>query len=229
MRFIALLKKELRECLPWLILAAIVFAFFGSVSLQSSASLQRHYGRVPDPGVTVRYYELTERSLLSGIGLLLFTISVGLGLVLGGRQFWMPHFIKTWAFTIHRSTRHSTILCAKFGAAITAFILGLGVIWTLFYFYTSKPGLFPYPPRSRGFIEGWILIILGLLVYFGAALSGLSEAKWYTTKIFGIAFAAVVLMLAPLWPSLAYCFVIIIVSLVVMLSQIIYTFQNREF
>jgi len=171
-----------------------------------------------------------EELPLRDIGALLLYTSCGLGLVLAARQFLVPIFLRTWAFTIHRSISKAAILWAKFTTAIIALILSCGIIWTLFYWYASKPGVFSMPPRQRVFGEGWIFITLGLVVYFGTVLSALSTARWFSTKMFGLAFAAVaIFLLLLLRASFALCLVTIIVALVILVSQIIHTFLNREF
>ena len=229
MKFLALVKKELREALPWQLTAAIVFLLFGSVTLRAYIRYDMYYGYIPAAGEAIKYYNLRVASLLSSIGPWLFITSLGLGLVLGGRQFWMPNFQKTWSFNIHRSVKKSTVLWAKFTASVLAFVFSLGVIWSLFYLYASSPGIFPYPPRPRIFIEGWLFIIAGIVVYLGTTLAGLSKAKWYTTRMFGIAFSALILTLSLIQTSLFYCFATIIAGIVILVSQIFHTFINREF
>ena len=125
MRFLALLKKELRECMPWLLLAMIILLLFGTPTLHISAREQRMYGGDwnQNPGTRVSYWELTDHSPLSSVGPLMLFTCIGLGLALAGRQFWMPHFVKTWAFTIHRSVRRADVLWAKLGAGAISFLI----------------------------------------------------------------------------------------------------------
>lgn len=231
MRFLALLKKELREALPWLLLAAFILAFCSAIFIGEYTRWRRDFDEpaTMSPRSPVRMDTFREELQLRDIGTLLLYTSCGLGLVLAVRQFLVPSFLKTWAFTIHRSTSRTTILLGKFTAAIIALILSCGIIWTLFFWYASKPGLFPMPLRQRTFAEGWIIITFGLVMYFGTVLSALSTARWYTTKMFGLAFAGCTFMLLLLQVSLALCLVMIIISLVILVSQIIHTFLNREF
>ena len=234
MKFMALVKKEIRECLPWLILAAVILTFFGTIDLRSITGTEQNYNYQddywrPDPGSTSISYMLARRSLISDVGMLLFVTSIGLGLVLAGRQFWMPSLTRTWAFTIHRSVSRATILWAKLAAAVIAFVISLGIIWTLLYLYAQQPGVLPYPPKARILFEGWIFVIMGLLVYCGGVLTGLSTGGWDTTRIVGLAFAVIVMGLAMMQPRLLYCLVIIAAGMVILLCQIIYTFLNKEF
>jgi hypothetical protein len=231
MRFLTLLHKELRECLPWMLLAMIILFAIGGFSLRA----QVHYGyydfhhRYFSPGSSIEPFYLTHSSPLAPIGPLLFVIPIGLGLVLGLRQFWIPNFTKTWPFLLHRSTNRKNILAAKLIASLIAFIISTGFIWIVFYWYASRPELFILPQTLRVLIHGWIFIILGFVTYLGTALSGLSTARWYTTKIFGLAFATIAIITTISQWSLAIAFIVIIISAIILLIQIFVSFQNREF
>jgi len=231
MRFLALLRKELRECLPWLLLAAIILLAIGGFILRDAQlhewyrSSSRHF----PSGSIMKWYDFTVHPPLSPVGPVLLLTSIGLGLALGARQFWVPHFTRTWGFTIHRSLTRSTILCAKFTAAVIAFVISLGAVWLALYWYSSRPQLFSTPPVKRVFIEGWLFILLGLVVYLGTALTGLSTARWYTSKIFGLAFAAIVIFPVILQWQLGWAFALIIISTLILLSQTINAFSEREF
>lgn len=228
MRFLALLRKELREALPWMSLAAVVFLIFGGLVLREKMIYPRSYP-VFSPYSNVGTYHLTRYPLLGDTGTLLFLTSIGLGLILGGRQFWVAHYTKTWGFILHRSVSRKTILAAKLAAAAIAFVISLGIIWSVFYWYTSRPELLPVPSRIRIFIEGWVFIVLGFVIYLGTALAGLSRAKWYTIKIFGLGFAVLVLVTTFVQWRLISVFAAIVVGIVILLTQIIDTFLNREF
>ena len=231
MKFIALLKKELRECLPWLLLAMMIMLFLGTLIIQTfcnANSMNRDYWYY-NPGNAIEFYTLRGGNDFEIIGPVILLTSIILGMILAGRQFWMPGFNKTWAYTIHRSTSRINVLLAKFAAAIAAFSISVGLSWTLLYWYASRPGVFSTSPKEGVFVEGWIFIIVGLIVYFGTALSGLSNAKWYTTKIFGLVFTFVIMILAMLQTGLQSCLVVISIGLVILLSRIINAFLTREF
>jgi ABC-type transport system involved in multi-copper enzyme maturation permease subunit len=231
MRFSALVRKEFRESLPWLILAAVVFFGFGGFSLRTMAfqgSRSWYYSRF-SPGHIVEPYQFTHYSPLQLTGIWLFLTSIGLGLILGARQFWMPHFTGTWPFLLHRSVNRKTVLAAKLTATTIAFVISLGTLWLFFYWYANRLEPFILPQTARIFIEGLIFILLGFVVYLGTALSGLSTAKWYTTKIFGLALATIIIITTFSQWRLAWAFVIIVAGAFVLLSQIINLFLNREF
>ena len=230
MRFFALLRKELRECLPWMLLAAVVFFVIGGFVLRIEVHHPRsnwYYSRI-SPGTSVDIYRLLHYPVLSLSGVWLFLISIGLGLALGVQQFWMAYFTKVWSFELYRSVSKATILSVKICAAITAFIL-TGIVWIVLYRYTCRPGLFTAPPSLRNFVEGWIFIALGFVIYLGTALVSLRRARWYTTKIFGLVFATLIIFITIFQWNLSWAFTALIFGVVILLSQITYTFLNREF
>ncbi|NIP26251.1 MAG: hypothetical protein GWN67_18125 [Phycisphaerae bacterium] len=231
MRFSALLKKELRESLPWMLLAAIILLAIGGFLLR----VQAYYGLSSRSyssllaGNEVDSYQLIRYSPLKFTGPWLLVTSIGLGLALGVRHFWITLFTKTWAFLIHRSVSRQTILGAKLAAATLALVVSLGAVWIGLYSYAGRLELFTVPPPAGFFIEGWLFIVLGLVVYLGTALTALSTARWYTTKIFGLAFATVVVCMIFLQWRISWAFAVVIIGIVILLSQIIETFLNREF
>jgi hypothetical protein len=232
MRFSALLRKELRESLPWMLLLVIIFLAIGGFLLRAQVyyyGLPNWYYSSLSPGNVVDTYQLTRSSPLQMIGPWLLITSIGLGLVLGVRHFWIPLFTKTWSFLLHRSVSRQTILGAKLTAATVALVVSLGAVWIGLYWYAGRSELFMVPPPGRVFIEGWLFIVLGLVAYLGAALTALSTARWYTTKIFSLAFATVVICMIFLNWRLGWAFAMVIIGIVVLLSQIIDAFLNREF
>jgi len=230
MKFLALLKKELRQCLPWLIAAALLLLIFGFmvIRLQESDRYDWRY-RVFETGRAISTYQLEQRSQLLPLSPLLLLSSLGLGLTLAIVQFWIPFFTKTWGFELQRPVRRTTILLARIFAAAIAFIVSVGLIWLLLYSYAARPGVWFVPPTERVFIEGWIFIALGFIAYLGAALCGLSSAKWYTTKIFGLAFAAFILFGVMLEWRITAALIWLVLGAFILLTQITYTFANREF
>jgi hypothetical protein len=231
MRFVALLRKELWESLPWMILAAIILLAIGGFVLRAQAYHGRFrwsYSNIT-PGSIVDSYGLAHYSHLKMTGPWLLITSIGLGLVLAVRHFWIPYFTRTWPFLLHRSASRQMILGAKLTAAIVAFVVSLGPVWIGLYWYACQPQLSRVPLPGRIFIEGCLFIMIGLVAYLGTALVNLSTARWYTTKIFALAFATIIFFVAIFQCRLSWAFAIVIIGIVVLLSQIIDTFLNREF
>ena len=231
MRFLMLLRKELRESLPWILLAAVALFAIGSLLLHDQARYERNSWNYPQlfPGETVNPYRFTNRSVLSDSGVWLFVISIGLGLTLGVRHFWIPHFTRTWPFLLHRPTGRMSILAAKLTAATIGYVVSLGAVWIWLYWYACRPGIFMVPAPGRVFIEGCVFIFFGLVVYLATALTGLGRARWYTTRIFALAFATTIIFMTILQISLFWAFVIMVIGIATLLFQVIDTFMKREY
>jgi ABC-type transport system involved in multi-copper enzyme maturation permease subunit len=239
MKFRALVYKEFRECLPWVLGASILLAGFGFVFMADSAMYPDYHYRTFASGgniesvqffndLDVDVYNLFYYPYVSKSSYLLFVFSFGLGIALGVRQYWVEFFTKTYGFLLHRSVRRGTILGAKLLAAMISFI-PMAVIWGIFYLSGHNREYFPIPPSAGVFAEGLIFVVFGFVVYLSVALVVLSREKWYTTKIFGLGFAIWMLVtLAQQWDR-GWAWFVIFVSIIILLIQITDVFLNREF
>jgi len=233
MRFFALIRKELRECLPWFLAAFVFLLFFGSISLYS-ASIHRKELSNPymslDPDVpSLAVYQLTRTGTLSAAAPFLFLSAIGLGLCLGIRQFWYPHFTRVWGFELHRSVNRSAILFSKVISAFLAFIFSAGLLWYVFYLYAGNGKVFMVSPPLRHLIEGWIITAVGFIVYLGTVKSGLSSARWYTTKMFGLGFSIFFLAVVFSQYKIGWAIAAIIAGVFVFMIDIMDTFETKEF
>lgn len=233
MRFVALLRKELRESLPWLLLAGLLLLGVGLLTLRASSRFSEgfywQYRQGIAPGETVNTWQLLRRPWLQLPAMWLAFIAPGLGLVLGVRHFWMPLFTRTWSFLLHRSVPRLTVLWAKLAATIVGFLISLGLIWTGLYWYACRPDLFPIPESRQMLLNGWLYIAMGVVVYLGTALSALSTARWYTTRIFGLAFATLAVFVILLQWHPAWIVALMALTLAILLSQTMAAFLSREF
>lgn len=239
MRFRALVYKEFRECLPWVLGASILLTGFGFFFMADSAMYPEYHYRTFAAGgdiesvqffndLDVDIYDLFYYPYVAKASYLLFVFSFVLGIALGVRQYWVEFFTKTYGFLLHRSVRRGTILSAKLLAAVISFI-PMAVIWTIFYLYGYNRELFPIPPSAGTFAEGLIFVAFGFVVYLSIALAALSREKWYTTKMFSLAFAIWMLVtLGQQW-QLSWAWITFFVSAVILLIQIADVFLNREF
>jgi ABC-type transport system involved in multi-copper enzyme maturation permease subunit len=225
MKFLTLVKKEFRECLPWICLAGIVFMAAGVLLLDFQLRVDQWSRQRPSethPGILVSY------SPLQNLGLLLVIVAVYLGIVMGIRQFLPPTFDKTWSFTLHRPVHPWTIVMAKFLAAGLGLAVSTGLPWVLMYLYAASPGRFLKPVLPRVFWEGCLMIALGLVAYLGAAVSAMRPVRWYTTRIFGAAFGVGVCMLCIMGTPLAHAWVLVVVGACVLAAQVLNAVCLRE-
>jgi len=78
-------------------------------------------------------------------------------------------------------------------------------------------------------MEGWIYISLGLIAYLSAALVGISTARWYTTKVCGLAIAGCTAILGLFQPNLTYCLIAILAGLLLLSAQVVHMLIHREY
>jgi hypothetical protein len=229
MKFFALLKKELRECLPWAISAAAFLLIIGNLMLWDMAQRDieyqyRAFERYSDVG---GYYLINHP--LGDVGLLSFITAVGLGLALGVRQFWVADFTGTWGFVLHRSTHRTTILSAKICAGLISLIAAVGLVWCYLFWRLNSSGYFLVHLPRQCCIQGWLVCSMGLIFYLAVGLVGLSKAKWYTTKMMGLGFAIwMFVTLTQQW-MLWWGFGTFVIGVVVLLYLMWEKFLNREF
>lgn len=226
------MRKEFRECLPWMVAAAAFLLILGSLWLwdmaQRGAEYQYRY-RVFERYSEVYGYELTMRPI-GDVGALVFISAVGLGLALGVRQFWVADFTGTWGFILHRSTHRTTILAAKICAALISLIVAIGLVWSYLSWRANLPDYSPVPLPKRCFIiQGLLAGSTGLLFYLGAGLVGLSKAKWYTTKLAGLGFTLWMFVTFTQQRMFWWSFGTLVIGLGVLLYLMRETFLKREF
>jgi ABC-type transport system involved in multi-copper enzyme maturation permease subunit len=232
MKFGALVYKEIRECLPYMLGAALLLIAFGFTMVQITVNpdyIENRYTQFSNINVNQwGGYYLFRASLIQPAGVWAMIFSVALGIALAIRQYSAEFFVRTWGFLLHRSVNRGTILASKLFAGLLSFI-PLIIIWGLFYLYAHDKRYFPIPPTGRIFAEGLIFVAFGYISYLAIAMAALNKAKWYTTKKLSIAFGIwmfVTLMVQwqPFWG-----WITIIIAAAILLVQIIDTFLNREF
>jgi len=229
MRFLALFKKELREAVPWLILATLLLLAISWFMIHMKAYDQSrwHYNAISN-GKVIDTYMIFRTDIMLESAVLMFFTSIGLGLSVGIRHFWVPDFTRTWQFLIHRSATRSLILSAKLTAAATV-LLCLSIAWLLLagYAYVSERVI--VPPESGIVGLGIFYAFLGFIVYVGTALCALTTTRWYTTRMFGLFFAFIMFMIVLSQTNFIFVFFLTVFFLAVLIIQIYETFLQKEF
>ena len=85
------------------------------------------------------------------------------------------------------------------------------------------------PPPFRVYIEGWLFISLGLVAYLGVALSGITTTPFYSTKLFGIALAGIVIIVTFMLLGILWASAVIAAGIFILAIQLYSTFLEREF
>ncbi|MCH7919240.1 MAG: hypothetical protein IIC50_14800 [Planctomycetes bacterium] len=228
MKFLTLLKKELRESLLPIILATLVFGGFTMSSIRwfvhSGGDDYRFYAQHANAGQT---YWLFHSFPLGEIGVLLLFASIVLGLTLGALHFGLPLLTRTWAFLLHRPVTQSAILGSKLLVGLIAFGVALGLPWSLAYAHIQQVKATGFPSNPRVFWEGWLFIGLGLALYLGTGLCAMTNARWYTTRLIGPVFAVFLILAVFSETSVLVAFELLSIVVAILLILLVATFLNK--
>lgn len=216
MKFGTLLYKEIRECLPFVIVVAIILTAIGLTFVQMANIAAEHDRFIFNEGAIEA----------AGVWLLIF--SIGLGMVLGVRQYHTEFAARTWGFLLHRSVNRETILSAKLFTGLLCFV-PMAIILGLFYLYIHDKPFFQIPPTIRMFWKGLLFIVFGYVLYLAIAMAVLNKAKWYTTKMLSVVFGLWMFFMASIHWRLLGAWIIIVTTTAILLVQITDVFLNREF
>ena len=226
MKFLTLMKKELRESMILMILATLCFTVIAGLSIREFDSRGGDDYRYHVP---TGNYQVFHHTPVNQNGDLLIFVSISLGLGLGALHFWVPLLTRTWSFLVHRSVSRETILWSKLLCATVAFVVCLGIPWMWAHAHLNHVKATGFPINARVLREGWLFIGLGFVMYLGLALSAMSAARWYTTRFFGVIFAIFVLCWMFYLASLSAGLTLLVISTVILLVQLAVTFSRREF
>jgi hypothetical protein len=229
MKFTALLKKELRESLVPMVLAAVAFALVAGLIIHEFvdrggndyADFERH---VTSTHMSVLFHY----SPLSDTIAILIATSVGLSIALALLHFWTPRLARTWPFLLHRPVSRTTILLSKLSCSLIALSLAVGVPWTLAYLAINHVKVTGFPAQTQTLWEGWVYIALGFACYLGTALAILSTARWYTTRFFGLALVPLVLTAMINQTAIISAFGVMLFGIAMLLVQLFTAFSQKE-
>ncbi|MBN2590842.1 MAG: hypothetical protein JXA96_13340 [Sedimentisphaerales bacterium] len=223
------MKKEIRDALPWIIVSILslyLFSWF-LVRMRLYDIKQGGYG-ISQSGEMINQYSIFSVDILSGPAVLMFFITILLGLALGFIHFWMPGFRRTWQFMIHRSTTRFSILTSKLSVA-AIMVICMSLAWLLLVMFVIKSKSFVIPPEDGMIRLGVFYAFLGFIIYMSTALCALTRARWYTTKLFSILFVFVIYLIIISQANLYRAFFISILAFIILIVQLYQVFLQREF
>ncbi len=231
-RFMALLRKELRESLPLMSATFLLFVVFSTYSIritisQGANDYIRHQNI--QAGQFMGLFYLFHGYYLHEMAFWIQLTAVFSGLGLGIVHFGVPSITRTWSFLIHRSTKRLSILTAKFLTALITFVLAIGIVWCWVYWYSQQIRLSSFPPHHRVLVEGWIYLAMGCLVYLATALSALNAARWYASKFAPFGFVFLVYAAVVTQGHIPTALMIQGLGIGLLLIQLAHTFNTKAF
>src|SRR5262245_14802597 len=124
-----------------------------------------------------------------GGGMLLFIIAAGFAAALGFLQIYFESRGDQRALLLHRPLSRSRIFVGKVLGGLAIYSLALGIPFIGLQLWMATPGHMPAPYHWRTGLP-WLADILGGVVYyFAGMLTAQREARWYGSRVLGLAAA----------------------------------------
>ncbi len=216
----ALLKKDLRECLPWLLPVLLILLAVG-VEETTTRSWERTWSPYGGYGLWVR-----PDSRVCATAGVLFVGTLLLAGILAVRQFLIPSVSGEWGFLLHPAGRR-TVLRSRLTTGLVS-LLSLGGVWTGVFMRTLSPGVLQAPPPIDALAVGWVSVGWGCVFYLAVSLAVLVGGAWWGRKSAPLAFALIAL-LAALGLGITAAGVTAVVAFALLLPQLLWEFNAREF
>ena len=229
MKFLTLLKKDIKDAIPWII-GSIMLLYalcWFCIRMKLYGMSQEGYVIFKN-GEVINQYNIFKSDILQEPADIMFFITILLGLALGFIHFWMPGIRRTWQFLIHRSANRSTIITSKLSVA-AMMVICMSLAWLLLAGVVSKSKSIIIPPDIGIIHLGVFYAFLGFIAYLSIALSALTRARWYATKLFGLYFAFVIYILIISQVNPYRALFISILAFVILIVQLYQVFLKREF
>jgi ABC-type transport system involved in multi-copper enzyme maturation permease subunit len=221
---VAILKKEIKENLPWAALGLLVvsLAFYAGLG-EGGPGFLSLFG-------SGRGYYPSGLPLLSH-SLLPYTTAVYaiFGAALGMLQT-IPESVRgTYPFLVHRPVRRGRLLLGKALAGAAMYAVAGGVPLLLAVIWVAVPGHYAAPFRVAMAGPVFADFLCGLVFYLAGILTGVRRAKWYGTRLAGFGVALIVMFLAHSVSKFLAAVAVEIAGAAVLLWAAYAAFLRREF
>jgi hypothetical protein len=177
---LALVRKEVRELLPWMVLVGLLQLYL------VSSAMGVHLGFLQQSPQTIPFINDELCSYM-------FTVAGIFAAVIGFWQTAWESSRGTFLFLLHRPIHRDAIVFAKLAVGITVCLIAPALPVLIYARWAATPGTHASPFLWSMTGWAWMLVLEIPLVYLGAFLSGLRPAKWYGTRL--LPFAASLLLL----------------------------------
>ena len=112
------------------------------------------------------------------------SIAALLAIALGFRQSAWENSRSVYQFLLHRPIRRETIFLTKLGTGLGIFLVCTGLPISLYAVWAAIPGTHPSPFEWSMAGRSWQAGLVVPLLYGGAFLSGLRQARWFGSRLF---------------------------------------------
>jgi hypothetical protein len=216
----SLALKELRET-AWIGgIAAAIFAYFF----------------VYETGYDILFMQPTYRG--NGIpfisdsfvnGMTFYLVAGTCAAALGFRQSVWESFRGTYLFLLHRPISQTRLIGVKLAVGVGIYLAVTGLATLAYALWAATPGTHPSPFYWSMTTNEWTVWLSLSVLYFGAFLSGIREARWYATRLLPLlgALLLTALSVAPFGWWFRAASVVVMNSLFV--AAILYVARTRDY
>ncbi len=170
----ALFRKEARELLPLVIVAAIVQLYITAAAMHVPLPLLEESDEVVP--------------FLHGGGVISWVLGVAglLAVVVGLRQTLWESTQGTFQYLLHTPVERDNIFAVKLGVGVATCLLVGGLPLAVYALWAATPGTHASPFFWSMTVPMWVLWVQLPLLYLGAFLTGLRPARWYGSRLLPI-------------------------------------------
>jgi hypothetical protein len=199
-----LLYKEWREHFKTALIGLAIFALLLTLQVRSGATQLQNFALGGDSQSLASWVQplLSDALLKEAV----FFCAI-FGALLGWLQIQAEKHPDLRAFLLHRPVARTTLLWSKLICGAGLYALGAGVPLAGLVIYAVTPGHVAAPFEWAMVLPGLNAFLLGLVFYAAGLLTALRPARWYGSRMFGLAPALIawgcLFELPEFWQSLA--------------------------
>ena len=127
-----------------------------------------------------------------------------LAIALGFRQTMWESFRGTWLFLLHRPMSRNRLIGVKLLVGLALYLICTALPILVYACWASVPGTHASPFEWAMTAHAWMTWFCFTMLYLGAFLCGMREARWHGTRLLPLiaaGFAAFAVGVTPLWPG----------------------------
>ena len=200
----AIIWKEIRENLKWAVLLML-----GVGACMAFALYQ----------MTSPYYWREEGSLLAGEFQIITIIGAAVGASLLGLLQTVPEMWRDqWAFLVHRPLTRTRLFFGKVIAGLTLYGAVILLPLLVAAVWSAMPGHIASPFHWRMILPGIADVLAGVVFYLAAVLTGIRQARWYSSRALPFALAIVCECLVVNLPEFWMALLAVVVAVAILLA-----------
>jgi hypothetical protein len=218
----ALILKDLRENLKAALIGLVIFSLllFRSYQIAGSTLATLLAGAMTNQIIALQ--PLLSPNLLADAG---FFCAI-FGAALGWLQTRNEAHRDLWAFLIHRPVTRAEIFRGKITAGLCLYAFGAGLPLAILVAVARIPGHVAAPFEWAMVLPLVSFFLAGVDFYFAGMLTGLRQARWYASRVFGLGLAIITVSLGGTLPETWQWLTLIALAAVILAAAVWGAYQS---